>query len=264
MDREDYVFLQNIRREADELGRAIAENIEIINNIKKSLETLMEDVKATFPEAYQAYQAKGKQQMVKNVIFDIGRVLIDFNFEGFVEELFGAEKGAELTQAMWKNPDWRELDRGVLSDEEVLKLFISKAPGLEHEIRYTFAKLGDCAQLREGAIELIDRLKAEGFGVYYLSNYFEYIMHTAPWALEFVPHTDGGVFSCREKVTKPDPEIYKILCERYGLVPGECVFIDDTVANVIAAENFGMKGISYISQGYKRLYEQINELRKYK
>ncbi|MCR5121892.1 MAG: HAD family phosphatase [Ruminococcus sp.] len=198
--------------------------------------------------------------MIKNVIFDIGRVLIDFDFEGFVRGLFGAEKGEQVTQAMWKNPDWRELDRGVLSDEEVLTRFIDKAPELEHEIRYTFAKIGDCAQLRDGAVALIDRLKAEGYGVYYLSNYFEYIMHTAPWALDFVPHTDGGVFSCREKVTKPDRKIYDILCGRYGLVPEDCVFIDDTLANVTAAENFGMKGINYVSQGFGRLYGQIKEL----
>ncbi len=197
---------------------------------------------------------------IKNVVFDIGRVLIDFDFEGFVEGLFGKEKGEAVTKAMWLNPDWRELDRGVLSDEEVLKLFVAKAPDIEHEIRYTFAKMGECAQLREGAVELIDRLKSEGYGVYYLSNYFEYIMHTAPWALEFVPHTDGGVFSCREKVTKPDPAIYGILCKRYGLTPGECVFTDDTPRNVRAAEIFGMKGIDYVNQGYERLYEQIKEL----
>ena len=198
--------------------------------------------------------------MIKNVIFDIGRVLIDFDFEGFARGLFGAEKGEQVTKAMWKNPDWRELDRGVLSDEEVLKRFIGKAPELEHEIRFAFAKIGDCAQLRDGAVALIDRLKAEGYGVYYLSNYFEYIMHTAPWALDFVPHTDGGVFSCREKVTKPDRKIYDILCGRYGLVPEDCVFIDDTLANVTAAENFGMKGINYVSQGFGRLYGQIKEL----
>ena len=194
---------------------------------------------------------------IKNVVFDIGRVLIDFDFEGFVSGLFGEEKGRLVNEAMWANPAWNELDKGVLSDEEVLRLFIAKAPQLEKEIRLTFAKMGDCAQMRKGVIELIEGLKAEGYGVYYLSNFFEYLMHTAPWALEFVPHTDGGVFSCHEKITKPDPAIFGILCKRFGLDPKECVFIDDTERNVRAAEIFGMKGIHFVGQSYDELFGQI-------
>ena len=198
--------------------------------------------------------------MIKNVVFDIGRVLIDFDFEGFVEGLFGSETGKKLTEAMWNNPDWNELDKGVLPDEAVLRMFIAKAPECEKEIRYTFAKMGECAQMRKGVIELIEKLKADGYGVYYLSNFFEYLMHTAPWCLEFVPYTDGGVFSCHEKITKPDPAVYGILCKKFGLLPGECVFIDDTERNVKAAEIFGMKGIHYTMQTYDELYSQIKSL----
>ena len=82
-------------------------------------------------------------------------------------------------------------------------------------------------------------------------------MHTAPWALEFIPLTDGGVFSCFEKITKPDPEIYLRLCKRYSLKPEECVFIDDTQKNVDAAQKLGMKGIHFTSQTGEQLFEQI-------
>lgn len=203
----------------------------------------------------------GKDIMkIRNVIFDIGKVLIDFEFERSVLDNFGTEKGEKVIAATWHDPDWGELDRGILSDEEVLQLFIANAPDCEREIRYTFARLGECPKMRKGAIELIDRLKADGYGVYYLSNYFEYLIHTAPWALEFIPHMDGGIFSCRVKVTKPDPAIYRMLCDRYGLVPEECVFIDDTLRNVDGARSFGMEGIHLTTQTYDELYTQIRAI----
>ena len=195
-----------------------------------------------------------------NVIFDIGKVLIDFDFEDFVREMYGEETGQILIDAMWKNPDWARLDEGVLSDEEVLKLFIAKAPAYEKEIRTVFAKLGSCPRLRPTTIPMIDRLHAEGHRVYYLSNYFEYLIHAAPWALDFISHTDGGVFSCFEHVLKPDPRIYGIICERYGLRPAECVFIDDTLINVRGAEAVGIKAIHYTGQTAEELIKSIDDI----
>ena len=194
-----------------------------------------------------------------NVIFDIGKVLIDFEFEKYVHELFEPETAEKVIAATWHNPEWNELDKGVLSDEEVLQLFIAKAPECEKEIRIAFAGMGTCPKMRSTTIPMIKKLKKAGYGVYYLSNYFEYLMHTAPWALFFKEYMEGGLFSCHVKVTKPDLRIFGLLCEKYGLVPSECVFIDDTLKNVAAAEKFGMHGIHFTGQSTKELISQINE-----
>ena len=194
-----------------------------------------------------------------NVIFDIGMVLIDFYFEDFVRARLDKADADAVVDAMWKSGDWNELDRGALSDEEVLKLFISHAPDHEPQIRDIFAHLGECPKLRDYAIPLVERLKAQGHKVFYLSNYFSYLMHTAPWVLAFIPKMDGGVFSCFEQVTKPDERIYKILCQRYSLDPAQCVFIDDTEKNVRAAQALGMKGIIYTNQTGDELFEQITK-----
>ncbi len=199
--------------------------------------------------------------MIRNIIFDIGRVLVAVNWEPLMEKLgFDTETSREVTDAMWHNPDWNELDRGVLSDEEVLKLFIAKAPAREREIRTVFAHFGELVEMKPGAVEIIERLKAEGYGVYYLSNYFEYLMHTAPQALEFISHTDGGVFSCHVKITKPERRIYEILCERYALDPRECLFIDDTERNLTAAQALGISTLQMKEQTLEELYEQIVSL----
>ena len=110
-----------------------------------------------------------------NIIFDIGKVLIDFDFEDHVGKLFDRETADAVIAATWHSPDWTELDRGVLSDEQVLRRFISNAPGYEREIREVFAKLGTIPKLRPTTIPMIKSLKAEGHKVYYLSNYFSYL-----------------------------------------------------------------------------------------
>lgn len=192
-----------------------------------------------------------------NVIFDIGKVLIDFEVHCFAEQIFGEETGKIIIGAMWDNPCWCELDRGILSDEEIIRMFVSSAPQYERQIRLMFSKLGDIPVQKSTTIPLIKKLKNMGYGVYYLSNYFEYLMHTAPEALSFIEYTDGGVFSCHEHLIKPDPRIYARICEKYSLIPSECIFIDDTLKNVTAAVEFGMKGIHYTGQSADELCARI-------
>lgn len=192
-----------------------------------------------------------------DIIFDIGKVLIDFDFDEYVQGLIPAESVDAVIQATWQNPDWVELDRGVLPVEEVLKKFISKAPEQEWEIRKVFSKLGDIPQLKDTTIPMIEELKARGHRVFYLSNYFEFLMHAAPEALRFTRHMDGGIFSCFEKVVKPDGEIFRRLCERYNIRKDNCVFIDDSLKNVKGAESFGIRAILYTTQTPEELYKEI-------
>lgn len=192
-----------------------------------------------------------------NIIFDIGKVLIDFDFEGYAQGLFDSKTAAAVIEAAWHSPDWIELDRGVLTVEEVLKRFIARAPQYEREIRTAFAKIGACPQLKPDTIPMIKQLKAEGNKVYFLSNYFEYLIHAAPWALEFREYMDGGVFSCYEHQVKPDAAIFQILCDRYGLKKEESVFIDDSLPNVKGSEAFGIRAIHYTGQTPEQLHREI-------
>ena len=66
-------------------------------------------------------------------------------------------------------------------------------------------------------------------------------------ALDFLNETDGAILSYQVKLIKPDPEIYRLLCSKYGLSASECVFIDDTAKNVEAARAEGMEGIVFRS-----------------
>ena len=183
--------------------------------------------------------------MIKNIVLDIGYVLIGFEWMEHIRKRFDEETAEIVTNAIWKKGYWSELDRGVLSDEEVLELFYSEAPEHRQEIKEAFDNVGECLLRRDYAIPWIEELKARGFNVYYLSNYSEHLMRVNPSVLDFLQHMDGGVFSCYVKKIKPNPEIYQCLFEKYELHPEECLFFDDREEIVIAAQELGMQAVQF-------------------
>lgn len=89
-------------------------------------------------------------------------------------------------------------------------------------------------------------MKDEGLHVYILSNYGEQTFElTKNKALDFLPLTDGSIFSYTVKTIKPEPEIFKILLDRYELMADECVFIDDCLQNIEGATRVGIHGIHF-------------------
>ena len=183
--------------------------------------------------------------MIKNIVFDIGRVLIGFEWADYMASLFDPETAEKVTAAMWGTGYWKELDIARLTDDEILDLFYSAAPEYKREIREAFDRVGECVKRREWAIPLIDRLKEQGYRVLYLSNFSGHVMGSNPQALDFVSHMDGGIFSCDINTIKPDTGIYTKLIEKYSLIPEECIFIDDHRDNVAAARKCGMKAIRF-------------------
>ena len=133
----------------------------------------------------------------------------------------------------------------MLSEEEILESFYQAEPELKREIKETFDRVGECLIRCDYAIPWIEELKAQGFAVYYLSNYSEHLMQSNPDVLDFLPHMDGGVFSYYVNLIKPDPAIYLCLLEKYGLKAEECLFIDDREENVAAARELGMQAVRF-------------------
>ena len=200
--------------------------------------------------------------MIKTVIFDIGNVLAGFAWQEFFASFgYDAETLDKLGKATVLSPDWNEYDLGKLSDDEILSLFIQNDPSIEKELRESLADFSGLLLRYDYAIPWIEELHGRGLQVLYLSNFSEKALRECPSVLDFVPHTDGGIFSCKVKLTKPDPAIYKLLLERYGLRAEECVFLDDTLRNVNAAEALGIHGIHFqnLSQAESELEVLLSE-----
>lgn len=199
--------------------------------------------------------------MINTIIFDIGGVLIDFDWDGFIHRMFPGREEliSELNDAVWGSRRWDRLDAGD-EPEKVFASIIAHDPKHEAELRKVFENVGDTLKKRPATPAWLRDLKARGYRLLYLSNYSRYVMGKNPDVLDFLPLLDGGVFSCDVRMIKPDREIYEALAEKYSLNPSECVFIDDLARNVQAGIDFGFRGIQFIT--FDQVQTDLNNLLK--
>ncbi len=184
--------------------------------------------------------------MIKTVIFDIGNVLAGFAWKEYFDRFSYSEEVKErIGRATVQSPVWNEYDRGNLSDEEVVEAFIKNDPGIEKELRESLNNISGMLVRYDYAIPWVRALKQSGYQVLVLSNFSHKAVADCGEVLDFLPFTDGGILSYQDHVIKPQPEIYDLLMERYGLVLEECVFMDDTLVNVEAAQKAGIHGIHF-------------------
>lgn len=197
--------------------------------------------------------------MIKNIILDVGRVLVAWQPKETMRELgISDERVAILAKALFDSGIWNEADRGVLSDDEFLELAIRQVPEYEAEVRLFWNNI-DRAIWQFPYVKLwIRAMKKAGYKVYILSNYGNWSYEkTKERALNFLEEVDGAVFSYEVKQIKPDAAIFQALCDKYSLKAEECVFLDDLPANIEGAKNFGMQGIVF-----KGLQDALEELQK--
>ena len=174
------------------------------------------------------------------IIFDIGNVLVDFRWKDFIREHgYTGETADRIAAASVLSDDWKQYDLGLLGEDEILDLFVKNDPAIGAQIRNTYRSLEGLLTQMPYAKPWIEELKSRGYRVLYLSNFSEKAERECAKELDFIPLTDGGILSYREKMIKPDPAIYELLTVRYALTPSECIFFDDTPANVEAALRHG-------------------------
>lgn len=187
--------------------------------------------------------------MIQNIVFDIGNVLVDFDPKKFLKRKGFDETTAErIINASVKTSVWNELDRGAWTEEELIEGFVRNDPEIEDQLRRAFEDYKDIVLPTTYAIPWIKELKAKGYGVYYLSNCSRMVEVQCEEAMAFLPYTDGGILSYTDKLIKPDPAIYLLFLERFGLKADETVFLDDTLVNIEAAEKLGIHGIWFKSK----------------
>lgn len=199
---------------------------------------------------------------ITNIIFDIGRVLVNFDWNTYLHSFgFEAEKEDAIACAVFTGPFWGELDRGVWTIEQLLDGFVSLAPKYRKEIEDVFAHSEKCISGFDYARPWLQDLKSRGFRIYYLSNYSEWARRRTAEALNFLDLMDGGLFSYEAGLIKPDQAIFEALLKRCPeIIPEESVFFDDTPDNVEAACRFGLHGILFCSQ--KQAENDLLELLK--
>ena len=184
--------------------------------------------------------------MIRSIVFDMGGVLIRYEPELFLQRLGVTDADrALLRREVFSSIEWARLDRGSLRDAEARALMRARLPERLHAAVYTLVSEWERPMLPiEGMEELIRELKARGYGIYLLSN-ASFRQHEY-WPL--VPGSalfDGTLISADVGLVKPQPEIYRLLCERFSLKAEECVFIDDVGQNAEGAYYSGMHAIVF-------------------
>lgn len=198
--------------------------------------------------------------MIRNIVFDIGNVLMDFDWMGYMHSLYGENTAIiqSVNDAIWKHECWQAMDRGEMDGDAAMEEALRHAPEMEQEIRETIQNAGNSMHRFDYAIPWVKELRAMGKGVFYLSNYSTFAMDANRSVLDFLPYMDGGVFSCHVGLVKPDHGIYHCLCEKFQLQPEECLFTDDMPANVKAAKECGFQAVLF--EGYEKTYPAIMDI----
>ena len=181
---------------------------------------------------------------LKNVVFDIGNVLLDWDPQGLYKSIFGEDNYDEhpLNQIIGGDY-WLEMDRGTAGiDETIDRLEPYYSDSIEDIGRF-IREVAYHIEPMEDSFRLARECKDRGLNVYLLSNFGEEAYKTIRDRFDDFSIFDGGVISWEVKSIKPEPLIYQLLLEKYGLVPSETLFIDDTAHNIEAAEKLGIRGL---------------------
>ena len=177
------------------------------------------------------------------IVFDIGNVLLRFDPDK-VALLLPASIRQPLMQVLFGPQHlWGGFDLGAESNEEIARRAAGAAnlPGTEEHVLSLLSRFPETMAPLPLAGMLRD-LRQSGKHLYALTNYPEPSFTLTAQRFPFVTEEmDGVVVSSREKRVKPDPELFRILCRRYGIHPNDALFIDDTRANTDAAALLGFR-----------------------
>lgn len=185
--------------------------------------------------------------MVKNIIFDIGNVLIKFDPLAYlVQEYEDFETVMILYREVFQSEEWALLDEGLLDEDEAVRRVSDRIP--EHgEIVEKLIKTWEYFLIDDikPSIYFLKLFKEKGYKLYALSNYPQRGFLYTEENYDFFKLFDGKVISYEVKKLKPDFGIYNSLLEKYSLRPEECIFIDDSYPNIEAARALGMNAVHF-------------------
>ena len=185
--------------------------------------------------------------MIKNLIFDFGKVLVDYDFFHVIRPYFKSEDDLNEFAELFTSQEFIDrCDMEVEPFAEIIKDAQRRYPKFELQLQKFF---DEYPQFVTGEIpgmrDLLQRLRGEGFRLYGLTNWCSKV-HEVMARWDILTMLDGRIISSEEKLIKPDVAIFQRLCDKYGLRAEECVFTDDRPVNVNGAVKAGMKGIVFL------------------
>ncbi len=186
---------------------------------------------------------------IKNIIFDVGQVLIKYkplkNLEKALQDKILAK---DVYTKTFGSQDWLKLDRGLITREELVTELGQRYPELEDIIAESIRNWPEFLEPVPENASLLEKLKESDYHLYYLSNFpregFKETQEIFPYLKIF----EEGVISGETGYIKPEPGIYRALIAKTDLEPSLSLFIDDCQENLTAAEKFGFQTVHYTAE----------------
>lgn len=184
--------------------------------------------------------------MIKNIILDMGNVLLEFNPNVIIDKTCDTEEEKELIlKELFFGEEWIMGDYGTITNAERFELISKRVPPHLHDkLRECVDNWDICMKPIAGAQEFCKSVRDKGYNVYVLSNacnkFHEYFPRN--YDVEFF---DGIMVSSDVHMIKPDVRIYELLLDEYNLRAEECLFIDDREENVEGARKAGMNAVVF-------------------
>ncbi len=185
--------------------------------------------------------------MIKNIVFDVGNVLVVWDPASVVAKIFPDENTEELTKAIFKSDLWFDLNLGRLTIPEAIKRYertlgfeVTILDHLLDEVKKSLLPIPE-------SFLLLNQLHEAKYSLFALTDNIREFMVYLQATYDFWPKFKGIVVSAEVGFLKPAPEIYDFLLKKFALNAKETLFIDDLLPNILGAKRLGMQGIQFIN-----------------
>lgn len=200
--------------------------------------------------------------MIKNIIFDLGNVIINYNQEKIIKQFTqNKDEHDYIIEQIFKAPEWQMMDLGTVTNQEAANIINQRNNFKYKDLTDEFLNNWYKVQIiNRDVVEFAKKLYKKGYKLYVLSNManltFEFFKND-----EFFEMCDGIIISAHEHIKKPDIKVFEILMSRYNLKPHECIFIDDddTGRSYNTANEMEILGRRVLPNNVKDIEKMLNE-----
>lgn len=185
---------------------------------------------------------------IKNIVFDVGNVLVRWEPLAIVNRVFNEEiYPQELVAKIFKSSIWYKLNLGTITEKEAIVLYNQELGISNSKLQELMDVIKESLVPIDGSISLLNELYMLKFPLYCITDNIKELVDFLKNKYDFFYKFSGVVVSADLGVLKPNPLMYTHLSDSYSLVPSETVFIDDLLVNIQGAINLGWHGIVFTS-----------------